>query len=1146
MRALPVAVVASAAMVGAALAAGPPAAAAAAGSTASCPWVTSHAPIAQRVDQLLAKMTLAQKLHEMHGDGSATYAGTVPAIPELCVPALTLDDSPAGVGHGMTGVTQLPAPVATASTWDTGLADRYGKVVGSEQWGKGDDVDLGPTVNIVRDPRWGRAFEAYSEDPYLTGKMGAADIDGIQSTGEMAQVKHFAVYNQETNRNNSTDDAIIDERTEQEIYLSQFADIVKESDPSSVMCSYSFINGQPACQDPYTMQQVLREQWGYDGFTTSDWGATHSTVPSAQAGLDMEMPSGQYYGDALAQAVADGQVSEAQIDSLVRPILTQMFRFGLFTKAPTGTADSVVTTPAHQAVGRQVAEDGTVLLKNQGGVLPLSPTKKSSIAVIGDDAGAGALTAGGGSAAVRADSVVTPYQGIAQRAGENVTVTYAQGNSSDGGLPLVPSNVLTPSSGSGSGLSVQYYDGTDLSGSPITSGTADQLAFDWNGGSPASGVPGTGWSAKYTGTLTAPSTGTYRFSLNSDDGSRLLVDGTQVIDNWHDQGGGTPATGTVTLTAGQKASVEVDYYQNGGGSLLQFGWQPPGGPATPLDAAVAAAKASDTAVVFAGKSESEGSDLSDIDLPADENTLIEAVAAANPNTVVVLNTGSAVTMPWLDSVKGVMEAWYPGQDDGTAIAALLFGDVDPSGKLPVTFPKSLSDVPASTAQQWPGVDGKVSYSEGLDVGYRWYDAKGIEPQFAFGSGLSYTTFGFSHLRVSQPALTSRGSVKVSVDVTDTGRRSGSDVVQLYVGDPASTGEPASQLKGFRKVALRPGQTRRVTLTVPATAFQTWDTTTQAWKVADGTYGLMVGDASDHLPLKGSVRVTRSYGPQGVLLDAPSVLPSGPTEVTGTFVNDADVPVSGVVATPGVPAGWTVSPAHAALGTVAAHSRRTVTFTLTPPKTAAPGTRTITLDASFREQGVGQGRVTQASQDVSTPYPSFAAAFDNVGITDDSDPGAGNFDGSGYSFSAQNLAAAGITPGGTVSAGGATFTWPDVPAGTPDNIATAGQVIPFAGSGTKLDVLGAGAPGSQSGDVTVTYTDGTTSTGTISLNDWWANSALPGSTLVNTTTWNQGPNGTGPHDVSLYVTSVPITAGKQIAYLTLPDLPGLHLFAASVS
>ncbi|MBP0457220.1 glycoside hydrolase family 3 C-terminal domain-containing protein [Streptomyces montanisoli] len=1112
----------------------------------SCPWVSSGAPIAQRVDQLLSKMTLADKVHELHGDNSAAYAGTVPAIPRLCIPALTLDDSPSGVGHGMTGVTQLPSAVSLASTWDTGLSKRYGDVIGSEQWGKGNEVDLGPTVNIVRDPRWGRAFETYGEDPYLAGQIGAGDVKGIQNTGEMAQLKHLAVYNQETNRNNSTDDAIIDQRVEQEMYLSQFDSVIKQADPASVMCSYSFINGTNACQDPYTLSQVLRDQWHYKGFVTSDWGGTHSTVPAAEAGLNMQMPDGGYYGAALEQAVSDGQVSTATIDKLVKPILTEMFRFHLFTDPPTGTPSSVVTTPAHQEVGQRVAEDGTVLLKNSGHVLPLSPTRKSSIAVIGDDAGTDAMTTGGGSAAVAADSVVTPYQGIASRAGKNVTVRYAQGNSSYGGLPVVPSNVLAPSSGSGSGLTAQYYRGTTASGTPIAHQDVPQVDFNWNGGSPAAGVPTSQWSAKYTGTITAPTTGSYTFSLTSDDGSRLSINGKQIIDNWRDQGGNTE-TGTVTLTAGEPVSIEVDYYQGGGGSLLHLGWQPPGGPGDLLQQAVQTAKSSDVAVVFASNFEGEGSDLPNIDLPADENKLISAVAAANPNTIVVLNTGSAVTMPWLDSVKGVFEAWYPGQNDGDAIASLLFGDVNPSGKLPVTFPKSLSDVPASTPAQWPGVGGKVQYSEGLNVGYRWYDAKNIDPLFAFGSGLSYTTFRFSHLRIGPQQTSSLGTVRAKVDVQNTGRRSGADVVQLYVGDPAKTGEPPAQLKRFEKVDLRPGQTKQISFTVPAKDFATWNDTTHNWQVADGTYRLMVGDSSTHLPERGTVRVTRSYGSQGVSLHAPTIVAPGTrSRVTATFTNDADVPVRQVAIAPHAPKGWTVTPSRATERVVAPHSKAKINFTLTPPASAKSGSYSLTADASFQEQRVGHGKVTQDHQTLQVPYSSWDKAYDNVGVSDDSDPGAADFDGSGDSYSAQRLAAAGITPGATVTSGKASFTWPKAAAGRPDNIATQNQVIAMSGSGSKLNLLGAGAPGNQSGDITITYTDGATSTAPVTLADWWANSPAAGDTLVTTTTWNQPPSGgQGPHDVSLYATSVPLTPGKTVAYVSLPDLPGLHLFAASV-
>ncbi|MTD54494.1 glycoside hydrolase family 3 C-terminal domain-containing protein [Amycolatopsis pithecellobii] len=1116
-------------------------------AAASCPWVTSTAPIDQRVDQLLAQMTLDEKLQELHGDNSHSYSGTVPAQPRLCIPALTLNDGPGGVGLGMSGITQLPSPVSLASTFDKPLGKQYGQVIGSEEWAKGAAVALGPTVNIVRDPRWGRAFESYGEDPYLAGQIGVADVQGIQSTGELAQVKHWALYNQETNRGNSTDDVIIDSRTEQEIYLSQFKAIVEQAQPASLMCSYAFINGQAACQDPYIMNQVLREQWHYPGFVTTDWGGAKSTLGSVEAGLNMEMPDDARYGAALKQAVESGQVPLGTIDSLLRPTLTQMFRFNLFTKTPAGTPDAVVTTPANQAVGSQVAKDGTVLLKNADGILPLSPDKKSSIAVIGDAAGANAMTSGGGSAAVRADQIVTPYQGISARAGKDVTVNYAQGNSSLGGLPLVPKTVLTPSSGTGNGLTGTYYNGMTLSGAPLATRDTDQIAFDWKGGAPVPGVPRTQWSAKYTGTLNPPTSGTYTFSITSDDGSRLFVDGKQVIDNWHDQGGVTQ-TGQVTLTAGKPVSVEVDYYQDGGGSLVQFGWQPPGGTASPEQQAVDLARSSDVAVVFAAKNEAEGSDLSDLELPADETSLIEHVAAANPNTIVVLNTGSAVTMPWLDKVKGVFEAWYPGQDYGNAIAALLFGDVNPSGKLPVTFPKSLADVPASTPQQFPGVDGKVNYSEGLKVGYRWYDAQRIAPLFPFGSGLSYTSFRFGNLRVDPPQTTSLGTVHASVDVTNTGSRAGADVAQLYVGNPAESGEPPHQLKGFEKVFLQPGETKRVTFTVSPDSLATFDSTTQAWQVASGTYQLFAGDSSANLPLQGGLRVTRSFGPQGVTVQAPDIVtPGKPSQVTATFVNRADVAVTGATVSPAVPPGWTITPATATARRVGAHSSQSFAFTLTPPATAAPGHAKVTVNGVFTGPGVGRSTVNPASQNVSVPYAGFAAARNNVGISDNADPGAADFDGSGYSYSAQELAKLGITPGGTVTADGATFTWPDVPAGRPDNVATAGQLVTMTGSGTSLHLLGAGAPGNQSGDLTIRYTDGTTSTATVSFADWWSNTPLPADTLVATAqNWNQPPDGTGPHKVSLYATKVPLTPGKTIAYLLLPQLPGLHVFATATT
>jgi beta-glucosidase len=592
---------------------------------------------------------------------------------------------------------------------------------------------------------------------------------------------------------------------------------------------------------------VLDQQWHFPGFVTSDWGATHSTVPSAQAGLDLQMPGGtlfgtDYYGAPLKQAVQDGQVPMSTLDGMVSRILTEMFRFGLFDRAPTGSLSAVVTTPAHAEVGRQVAETGTVLLKNSGGILPLQPGRDKRVAVIGSDAGQYALTSGGGSAGVIAPYVVTPDQGITRRAAASgVTVTYSQGD-----VPATGALAAVPTTAFPGGLTASYYNNTTMTGTPVATGTVDDVDLSRDGKSPASGVDASSWSATFTGRIDLPAAGEYALSLSLTGTAAVTIDGKKVFASQTQFGGVSRAT--VNLPAGS-ASIKVDYADTIplGTDDVTLGWSP---PADLIGQAVAAAEHASVAVVFASNFETEGADLADINLPASENQLISAVAEANPDTVVVLNTGSAVTMPWLDQVKGVIEAWYPGQDDGDEIAAVLFGDVNPSGKLPVTFPVSLAQVPASTAAQWPGVGGKVQYSEGILVGYRWYTTKKITPLFPFGSGLSYTTFAFSGLAVRDAG---QGRFLVSADVTNTGRRAGADVAQLYVGDPASTGEPAEQLKGFQRVTLQPGQTTRVSFTLDQSAFAWWDTS--GWTVTPGSYALMVGDSSANLPLVTHVAVS---------------------------------------------------------------------------------------------------------------------------------------------------------------------------------------------------------------------------------------------------------------------------------------------------
>jgi beta-glucosidase len=746
----------------------------AAAASAACPWVGSNAPISQRVSEVLGAMSTAQKVTLLTGASGSSYVGLIPALGHLCAPALNLEDGPAGVADGMTGVTQLPAPVDVAATWDTSAEQTFGQVIGAEEAAKGTSVDLGPTINIVRDPRWGRAFESVGEDPYLNGTLGAADIKGVQSTGVMAQVKHLAVYNQETNRNTPSDNAIVSTQAQQEIYLPAFAAATQQGAASSVMCSYSTVNGTYACQNPYLLSTALRQQFGFGGFVTSDWGATHSTAASANAGLDMDMPGNDgFYGTALQNAVSSGSVSTATLNSMTSRVLTEMFAFGLFDRPTAGSPAQTATNSANQSAALRLAEEGTVLLKNNGGVLPFTSADKS-IAVIGADASTSPQTAGGGSASVTSSGTVTPLQGIQAAAPSGTTVAYNSGSSDS--------------------------------------------------------------------------------------------------------------------------------------------------------SAAALAASSSVAVVFASLGESEGSDLGSIDLGSSADSLISAVAAANPHTIVVLNTGSAVTMPWLSSVAGVLEAWYPGQQDGTAIAALLFGNANPGGHLPVTFPTSLSQVPASTTAQWPGQNGTVQYSEGIDVGYRWYNAKNLTPLFPFGYGLSYTSFSFSNLTIG--SLPAGGAATVSATVTNTGSRAGSDVAQLYVSDPAASGQPPRQLEGFARVNLQPGASQTVTFPLTQQNLQYWNSSSNNWATSTGSYGIAVGDSNASLPLSGTLSVSSAQLGQPVTITSP-----GPQEgLAGTAVSvpvtahDSTSGQSLTFSATGLPAGISISGSGTITGTPTATGTSTVTVT----------------------------------------------------------------------------------------------------------------------------------------------------------------------------------------------------------------------------
>jgi beta-glucosidase len=841
---------------------------------------------------VLARMTLTEKLGEIVLVTSQGYENVTAGVARLCIPPLTLQDGPQGLAYRDTHVTQLPAPLALAASFDTSLARTYGRVEGTEADGQGIDVIQGPDLNIDRVPQNGRSYESYGEDPLLTSAMGVADIEGIQSTGTLAMAKHFAVYSQETNRVGLDDQ--VSARALQEIYLPPFRAAVTGAHVATVMCAYPELNGTFQCQDPGLLD--LLGQWGFTGVVRSDLGSVHDPVAALVAGTDVLKPASQYQ---LATLVGEGRLPTAVVDAAVTRVLTLMFAHGLVGQVSTGAPGTPVDSVAHTHFALHAAERSAVLLKDRAAVLPLAPRLRS-LAVIGA-AAATPVTTGYGSSRVLPPFVSTPLDAIRRRAGRGLTVHYADGGSTTGDLRPVPAARLTPPSGIGHGLALTLTQvdpdvgprsihlleptvHTSIAPHPTTSrllpestpsgpvGRPDTLSPIGGGSLDPTGrgsAPGTGragqdrsrivlpagWStvtADWSGTLTPARSGLYTFSIQGSGAATLSLDGvTAVADPLSHANGRWSAT--VSLVGGRHYRLGLDWSPlnrltpSGESSVtrnnLTLGWQYVSGR---IAAAVAAARRSQVAVVVAADFSAEAFDRPSLSLPGDENALISAVAAANPRTVVVLDTGGPVLMPWLDRVAGVIEAWYPGEADGAAIAALLFGDVDPSGRLPVTFPAGDAGSAVATPAQWPGVGLTSTYSEGLDVGYRFDHATGGHPLFPFGYGLAYTRFALGHLTVSRGV----DGVTLTTAVTDTGPRAGTDVVQAYLTFPAAAGEPPAQLVAFYPVGLRPGRSRAVHLFVPASAFRAF--LSGAWTTVPGSYTLSVGNSSADLPLSASL------------------------------------------------------------------------------------------------------------------------------------------------------------------------------------------------------------------------------------------------------------------------------------------------------
>jgi beta-glucosidase len=713
-------------------------------NSAAAPYKDPSLPVEQRVQDLLTRMTLQEKVAMLSG---ADWMQSV-ANDRLGIPSIKMADGPIGirswagpssetnaeVAKKPVTTTAFPAGVAMAATWDTDLLQQEGEAIGQEVKALGRDMILGPTVNINRTPLWGRNFEGYGEDPYLTSRLAVAYIKGVQSEGVIATVKHFAANNQEFERHRIN--AVVDERALQEIYFPAFKAAVEEGGVWSVMSAYNKLNGVYCAENTLLLKDVLQKEWNFQGFVVSDWGSTYSTEGTVNAGMDLEMPGGepmkawikrprtQESGNSdgwltpekVLPEVSAGKISPATIDENVGRMLRVMFVSGQFDKPHIATGE--IDTPAQRAFTRQAATESIVLLKNAGDLLPLDSSTIHTLVVIGPNA-AVARTGGGGSSLVAPKYSVAPLQGIQDRAGNRVQVSYALGVAMEG----------------------------------------------------------------------------------------------------EDPGKDTPEA--------------RDRLRN--------------------EAVNAAAKA-DAAVIVVGRSpklESEGFDIKSLDLPAGQDDLIEAVAKANKHTTVVINAGGPVLMSrWIAQVPAVVDMWYGGQEGGNAIADVLFGDADPSGKLPVSFVKEWKDSPAYG--HYPGENLRVDYAEGIYVGYRYFDKQKIEPLFPFGYGLSYTKFDYSDLKVSPNQASSGKPVEVSLRVRNSGSRPGAEVVELYLHDGhSSVDRPIQELKGFRRVELAPGESKDVRFMLDRNAMAFYSLAKKAWVAEPGQFDVLVGSSSRDIRIKGS-------------------------------------------------------------------------------------------------------------------------------------------------------------------------------------------------------------------------------------------------------------------------------------------------------
>lgn len=800
-----------------------------------------------RADQILSSMTLEEKIDLISGDTPfRTHS-----VPRLHIPYFQMADGPVGA--------HIPAPtiayaggIGLAATWDERLAVRIGEELGRDAKSRGAAMLLGPGINIYRAPMNGRNFEYFGEDPFLSSRITVGYIQGVQHEGVSAVVKHYLGNNSEFMRMES--DSVIDERTLREIYMPGFEAAVKEGRVGGIMDAYNFTNGEHMTQNPYLNQVVAKDQWHFQGIIMSDWGATHDTLAAFKSGMDLEMPFGNFFNkETILPLLKSGAITEAELNEKVRRILRVGIDFGWLDHEQMD-----ITIPRYNLAGRdaslKAAEEGAVLLQNTNGVLPLDKNAIKTIAVIGPNA-TQTVTTGGGSGEVVSFANTSLLVGISNYLGSGAKVLYSRGIYSVNQLASL-TDFTTDAEGTKPGITHTIYPQVKLQGTP-TGETIERhiAAAGSNRRDPeiqelnaltshksASTYVAVRSSSQWLGYYTPKSPGKFIVFANANGKFRLLIDEKVIFDNSVISKFILNQT-TMDLTSGpHKIVFEELQTQFGSVSGSQVGIAPVEGLVDPH--ALEMAKSADAVVLAVGfnnRSETEGGDRS-FDLPAGQDQLIDAVAGVGKKTIVMISAGGSVNIsPWKDKVQGIFATWYAGEEGGTAAARLLFGEVNPSGHLPISWEKQMTDNP-TYANYYPDAGtSKIIYREGIFVGYRGYEKNKVEPQFPFGFGLSYTSFSFGKPHVE---TTGQGMYDVSFDVKNTGKRAGATVAQAYVGEVAPAVErPAKELKAFERVELQPGETRRVTLHLNARSFSYYDTTLKTWKADSGEYKVMIGDSS---------------------------------------------------------------------------------------------------------------------------------------------------------------------------------------------------------------------------------------------------------------------------------------------------------------